>query len=82
MASPRSYPFQQNNNLLYLTGFAEPDAVLAVEKDGRGEAQFRMFVEDNDSHTLLWSGPRNGIQGTRAHFGLESVWKMVARREP
>lgn len=73
VVSCASYPFQQNNNLLYLTGFAEPDAVLAVEKTSGGETKFIMFVEDNDKHSLLWSGPKNGLEGTKSHFGLQTV---------
>lgn len=33
-----------------------------------------MFVEDNDEHSLLWSGPRNGTTVTREHFGLQKVF--------
>lgn len=68
-----SYPFQQNNNLCYLTGFDEPDAVLIIEKDSGGTVRESMFVTDNDEHSLLWSGPRNGISGTKSHFSVQSV---------
>lgn len=48
--------------------------MLAVEKTTSGnETKFIMFVEDNDKNSLLWSGPKNGLEGTKSHFGFQAV---------
>lgn len=68
-----SYPFQQNNNLLYLTGIDEPDAILVMQKSAAGEVKSMAFVAENDEHALLWSGPVCGVSNAKSHFGLDLV---------
>ena len=60
--------------MLYLTGFDEPNYVLVLKKDINGNCEEVMFVEDNDEHSLLWSGPRSGTTATREHFGLQKAF--------
>lgn len=70
-----SYPFQQNNNMYYLTGFNEPDSCLVIEKDATGHS-VSMFVMPNDEHSMLWSGPRAGLDGVRSFFGIQQVYEQ------
>lgn len=73
VSHPCSYPFQQNNNLLYLTGIDEPDAILVMQKDLMGSVKTIAFVQENDQHSMLWSGPLCGVAKAKSHFGLDLV---------
>lgn len=73
VSHPCSYPFQQNNNLLYLTGIDEPDAILVMQKDLMGRVKTIAFVQENDQHSMLWSGPLCGVAKAKSHFGLDLV---------
>lgn len=48
--------FQQEDNFYYLTGFAEPDAVLVLEADG-GE---HLFIPRRDPAEERWTGVKMG----------------------
>jgi len=36
-----------------------------------------MFVEENDEHSLLWSGPRCGSSTVKTHFGLDHSYSFA-----
>jgi Xaa-Pro aminopeptidase len=50
------WPFRQDDDLLYLTGVAEPDTALVLIP---GEDRFRevLFARDRDPLTEVWTGP-------------------------
>lgn len=75
-----SYPFQQNNNLLYLTGFNEPDCCLIISK-GSDSGSDSFFVTSNDKNNLLWSGPRAGIEGAKEIFGFQNTFDIKKLNE-
>ncbi|RKP35567.1 peptidase M24, structural domain-containing protein [Dimargaris cristalligena] len=65
------YPFHQNSDFLYLTGFNEPDAIFMLEKSSalpQGH-QLSLFVLPQDPHSEKWEGPRAGLEGVKQHFG-------------
>lgn len=70
------FSFQQNNNLLYLTGFDEPESCLIIEKIDDA-VKSHLFVKDNDSHALLWEGPRCGPERVNEYFGIENTSSLV-----
>ncbi|KAI8802048.1 Creatinase/Aminopeptidase P [Cladochytrium replicatum] len=61
-----SYPFHQNSNFRYLTGFNEPDAFLVLCKTSKAKSQGSdqwgyktiLFVKHRNRHTELWDDPR------------------------
>ncbi|MFW6093043.1 MAG: Xaa-Pro aminopeptidase [Pseudomonadota bacterium] len=53
------YPFRQNSDFLYLTGFTEPDAVLVLAP-GREHGETIMFCRERDSRAELYDGERLG----------------------
>lgn len=67
-----SYPFQQNNNLLYLTGFDEPGACLVLERSD-DRITSTLFLQENDAHALLWEGPRCGTERAPEYFGVDAA---------
>lgn len=57
-----TYPFRQDSNFYYLTGFDEPDAV-AVLIPGREHGEYVLFCRDKDVTRELWDGYRAGPEG-------------------
>ena len=49
------FPFRQDSDFYYLSGFQEPDAVLVLIP-GRRHGQFVMFSRDKNPTSELWDG--------------------------
>ena len=56
------YPYRQDSDFQYLTGFGEPDAVLVLVP-GREQGGEILFCRDRDPERERWDGPRLGIEG-------------------
>jgi Xaa-Pro aminopeptidase len=69
------YPFRQDSDFYYLTGFAEPDAVLVL-LPGRAHGEVVMFVRDRDPAMELWNGYRAGPEGTCAQYGADDAFPV------
>lgn len=71
------YPFQQDNNLFYLTGWLEPDSVAVVEKvadKGTDEdVVFHMLVPPKNPARDLWEGDKSGLEGAHEFFNADEV---------
>ncbi|CAA0079659.1 Xaa-Pro aminopeptidase [BD1-7 clade bacterium] len=57
-----NFPFRQDSDFYYLTGFDEPDAV-AVLAPGREQGEYVIFCRDRDPERELWDGYRAGPEG-------------------
>ena len=65
------YPFRQNSDFSYLTGFDEPEAVaLFLPHRCIGE-RFVLFVLPKDLTVEAWNGFRFGPEGAVNHFGAD-----------
>ena len=64
------YPFRQNSDLFYLTGFEEPDSVLVLVP-GRRQGQVVLFCRERDPEMELWNGYRLGPEGAAAYLGVD-----------
>lgn len=71
------YPFRQDSDFLYLTGFPEPEAI-AVFAPGRREGAFVLFVRSRDPEREIWDGRRFGTEGARRHFGADAAFTLDA----
>ena len=69
------YPYRQDSDLLYLTGFPEPDAV-AVLIPGRDHGEFVLFVRERDPEREVWHGRRAGIDGATGHWGADDAFPI------
>ena len=65
------HAFRQHSDVLYLTGFAEPDAVVVLRPGAAPGARFTMFVRPRDPEMETWNGRRAGVEGARARFGAD-----------
>ena len=65
------WPFRQNSDFWYLTGFDEPDAVaLFLPHRPEGE-RYVLFVQPREASAEVWHGFRWGTEGAVAHFGAD-----------
>src|SRR5690606_12253190 len=69
------YPYRQDSDFHYLTGFAEPDAVLALVP-GRKPAEVILFCRERDRERERWDGPRAGTEGAVAAFGMDDAFPI------
>lgn len=76
------YPFRQNSDFLWLTGFPEPDA-LAVLAPKHKDGDYVLFVRPHDPERERWDGRRCGTEGAikgyraKAAFALEELDKRL-----
>jgi Xaa-Pro aminopeptidase len=72
--------FRQDNDLYYLTGFTEPEAV-AVLTPHDPEHRFTLFVRPRDPARERWAGPRFGVQGARERFAADAAYPIEELEE-
>ncbi|MEZ5565545.1 MAG: aminopeptidase P N-terminal domain-containing protein [Gammaproteobacteria bacterium] len=71
------YPYRQDSDFYYLTGFAEPEAV-AVLAPGRPEGEFLLFCRSRDPGQEAWDGTRAGPDNAVAEFGADAAYPIEA----
>jgi len=69
------YPFRQNSDFQYLTGFEEPDS-LCILMPGREQAEYVLFVRDKDKDREIWDGYRAGPDGAVEEFGADDAFPV------
>jgi Xaa-Pro aminopeptidase len=69
------YPFRQDSDFYYLSGFDEPDAVLVL-LPGRRHGQFVVFCRERDASVELWHGHRAGPEGVCQKFGADDAFPI------
>jgi Xaa-Pro aminopeptidase len=69
------YPFRQDSDFHYLTGFPEPDAV-AVLAPGRKHAEYILFCRGRDPVAEAWEGRRAGQEGAQQDFGADDSFPI------
>ena len=74
------YPFRQNSDFHYLTGFAEPDALLVL-LPGRSEGESVLFCQDRDPDREAWTGIRLGAEGAVKKHGVDQAFENAERNE-
>ncbi len=70
-----AYPYRQNPNLYYLTGYTEPEAI-AVFVPGRAEGEYILFNQAHDEVAEAWMGPRPGQEGALYEYGADQAFPI------
>ena len=68
------FRYRPSSDFLYLTGFAEPDAVLVLTPGA--EAEFTLFVRPRDKDKEIWDGHRYGPEGAIEAFGADAAFDI------
>ncbi len=69
------YPYRPSSDVVYLSGFREPRAVLVLAP-GHDEGQFVMFVPKRDEKYERWEGRRAGPEGAVEKFGADAAFAL------
>ena len=69
------YPYRQDSDLHYLSGFPEPGAVLALIP-GREHGEFVLFCRDRDPDREIWDGYRAGPEGACRDYGADDAFPI------
>lgn len=64
------YHFRQHSDVLYLTGFAEPETTVIL-RPGAESDRVIMFVRPRDPDLETWHGRRAGLEGAKAQYGAD-----------
>ena len=65
------YPFRQDSDFYYLTGFPEPEAIAVLVPGG--EQEFLLFCRERDPLMETWHGRRAGPEGAMARYGVDNA---------
>ena len=68
------YPFRQNSNFYYLSGFMEDNSCLVFLKKEQ-KTEVILFVEKKDKTKELWSGKRLGKKEAKKRFLVDKVYE-------
>jgi Xaa-Pro aminopeptidase len=70
------YPFRQDSDFFYLTGFTEPDALLVLAP-GRGHGEEILFCAERDPRAEQWDGERMGPDRATQMLGVDDAFPYV-----
>ncbi|MFC0676980.1 aminopeptidase P N-terminal domain-containing protein [Lysobacter korlensis] len=70
------YPYRQDSDMWYLTGFPEPESVLVLVP-GRKHGETLLFCRERDAEREGWDGPRFGPEGAVEAFGLDDAYPIT-----
>jgi Xaa-Pro aminopeptidase len=65
------YPFRQDSDLWYLTGFEQPEAVAVFT-----QSRFTFFVQPRDPVMETWNGRRPGVEGAVSRFSADEAFPI------
>src|SRR5437870_8857732 len=68
------YPYRQDSDFAYVTGFPEADAVCLLAPDAPG--RYVLFVRPHDRERAIWIGARIGIEGAVQQYGADAAFPL------
>jgi Xaa-Pro aminopeptidase len=69
------YPFRQDSDFFYLTGFNEPDAVLVIVP-GRAHGESILFCRERDPAKEMWDGYIMGPERVNELTGIDDAFPI------
>ncbi len=69
------FPYRQDSDFFYLTGFNEPDS-LAVFIPGREQGEYILFCREFDQKKALWVGAHAGLEGATEHYDADDSFPI------
>jgi len=69
------HPYRPDSDFYYLTGFAEPEAVMVLVP-GRTHGEYILFCREKDPAKELWDGSRVGLDGAVAQYGADDAFPI------
>ena len=69
------YPYRQDSDFLYLTGFREPDALLLMIPEKKG-GKCILFCRDRDPEREMWDGRMVGLEAAVSEYGMDEAYDI------
>lgn len=69
------FQFRADSDFYYLSGFAEPEAVLVISPS-RKRGQYVLFCREKDMTRELWDGRRIGLEGAISDFKADDAFPI------
>jgi Xaa-Pro aminopeptidase len=69
------YPYRQDSDFLYLTGFREPEALLVMIPSEDG-GKCILFCRKRDRKREMWDGPMTGLQAAVTDYGMDEAFDI------
>ncbi len=66
------HDYRQDSDFQYLSGFAEPEALLVLIP-GRAQGEYVLFCRPRNPERELWDGRRVGQEGAQRDFGADEA---------
>lgn len=70
------YPYRQDSNFAYLSGFNEPESLLVLVP-GRKAGQYLMFCRERDPTQETWHGRRLGVELAPEALGADDAFPIA-----
>jgi Xaa-Pro aminopeptidase len=71
------FPYRFDSHFYYLTGFAEPEAVLVLTAQGKSI----LFCRERNEEREIWDGFRHGPEAARERFAFDEAYPIAALDE-
>ena len=71
-----TYPYRQDSDFWYLSGFSESEAVLVLVP-GRKHGECLLFCRERDPGKEAWDGPRAGQEGAIERYGMDDAYPIA-----
>jgi len=69
------YPYRQDSDFLYLSGFSEPEAMMVLLPEDKGGHSI-LFCRERDPHREMWDGLMAGTEGAVEQFGFDEAFPI------
>src|SRR5437868_5878028 len=66
------YKYRQSSDVLYLTGFPEPETVVVLTNI-KGQPKFQLLVRPKDRASEIWTGIRAGVEGAKSVYQADQA---------
>jgi len=70
------YPYRQDSDFYYLTGFSEPEAILVIIPQ-REQGQYILFCREKNQQKETWHGQRAGLEGACELYGADDAFPVT-----
>lgn len=69
------FPFRQNSDFFYLSGFDEPESVIVFVPE-REQGEYILFCREFDEKTALWVGANAGLEGAKKDYAADDAFPI------
>lgn len=71
------FPFRQESNFYYLSGFNEPDCLLLLCKNNK-KSKTVLFLRERNPEMEMWVGKRLGVEDASKALGVDEAYDIAS----